>query len=92
MMTDADYLLTQKRITDVGNLALAINVDGFLERVKQAETVGPMVDPTTFLKAQPNLRAIKKLAECVKAIQGAQDQLIEAVTETLMKGHMTGPL
>ena len=62
-MTDEEYKKTQNRIFELAAEVDKIDVKGFLERIREAESCGWFVDPTAMKAAQKNLNIIKKLAE-----------------------------
>jgi len=68
-MDDAEYLATQSSV-----MLLAKAVDGlplaeFVNRINRAETLGPILDPTLYMKAGDGLRAIKRMAEAALDFQ-----------------------
>lgn len=85
------YLLTQMKLITLAKEVQKIDLDGFLRTIKSAETVGPMLDPTMYQKAQKNLQTIKKLAESFVPIKDAFDELLGAVVKTAAEGHMELP-
>ncbi len=70
-MTDAEYILTQERMTALASLALTLDIDGFLSRIATAEAVGPILNPTLYMKATDDLNKVKGIALAVKELQKA---------------------
>jgi hypothetical protein len=64
-MTDEEYILTRDAIIMIARLSMAVDVEGLLKRIKHAEAIGPILDPTLFLKASENLEKTKHIAEAV---------------------------
>lgn len=90
-MNPKQYIETQMRMIEIGKIADSLDVETFLQCLRNAETVAPMVDPTLYLKASANLTAIKKLALSVKQVKIAYGETFRAVMETTMKGNMQMP-
>lgn len=87
-MKGSEYITTQMRLIEIGKIADTLDLDGFLEWINRAETMGPIVDPTRFMMAADNLRAIKKLAESVLPVKGAYQATFKAVMNTAAVGYM----
>jgi len=80
-MTDAVYLQTQQQLLLLGHVALQLDLEGFLQRINEAETLVPLTDPTLYLKGANNLSVIKRLARAafkfqreVKAIRARAEE------------------
>jgi hypothetical protein len=91
VMDGKTYISTQMRLIEMGKIANSLDIDAFLKCISNAETMGPMLDPTLYLKAMDNLRAVKKLAEAGKVVQKAYDETFRAVMETAAMGYMQKP-
>jgi len=65
-MSDSAFLSTMSAVTVFGTLVLRMDLDGFLERIDSAESLGPILDPTLFQKGKDNLQAVKDLAESLR--------------------------
>lgn len=68
-MSNEEYQDVQNKVCFFAGAILPLNLDAFLERIRVAEAVGPMEDPTLFRKAAGKLGAIKALAEGLAAFQ-----------------------
>lgn len=71
-MTDAEYQETQQQLLLMAQMISNMpDLSKFLERINTAESVGPMLDPTSWLKGRGNLDKIKKLARAAWEFQKA---------------------
>lgn len=61
-MSDEDYLMTQQQLLAFAGAVRHMDLKGFIQRIGEAETVGSMLDPTSYMKAQGNLQILKDLA------------------------------
>lgn len=82
-----EYLRIQTEIIKIGRMANALDLDWFLTQISSAEAVAPMVDPTLYMKAVDNLRAVKELAKSLKPVQLAFDTTFAAVIKTAARGN-----
>jgi hypothetical protein len=87
-MNGKEYMTTQMRLIEIGKIADTLDFDGFLKAISNAETVGPIVDPTIYRKAMENLHAIKKLAEAGRPVKTAYGETFKAVMNTAVAGFM----
>jgi hypothetical protein len=81
-MTDPEYLSTQQAIIVAAQAVMNVDLDGFLSRIRRAESAGPVLDPTLYRQAQKNLQAVKDLAEALVPFKRAAMKLrTEAIME-----------
>ena len=90
-MEPAKYIETQMRIIEIGKIADSLDLDTFLVCISNAETVGPIMDPTMYRKAMDNLQAIKELAIAAQKVKITYGKVFKAVLETQLKGYMQKP-
>lgn len=66
-MNDLEYKMTQDEIKSIYRqlLAFDIDIDGFLVRISKADAIGPILDPTLYIKASGNLTQIKNMAQAL---------------------------
>ncbi|MHB8928903.1 MAG: hypothetical protein ACYC9Q_14895 [Bacillota bacterium] len=74
-MTDEEYLQTQQQIELLAVLILLLDLDGFLERIRHAEAMVPMVDPTLWMKGGSALQKVKGLAEGLRQFKKVAEEL-----------------
>lgn len=79
-MTDEEYQFTQNHLMTLAHLSRAVDITGFLERISLAETVGPILDPTLYLKASSNLHNLKRLAQALRPFQAEIQRQLEEGT------------
>lgn len=82
-MRNDDYEKTQSAVIKAGISLVNLDLDGFLHRIDLAESVGPFVEPTLFIRGADNLAAIKELAEAARNFQSAFDKMRVAAIRTL---------
>jgi hypothetical protein len=90
-MDGKKYIETQMRLIEMAKIANSLDLEAFLKCISNAEAVAPMVDPTLYLKAMDNLKAIKNLAEVGLKVQEAYDKTYKAVLNTSFSAHMSKP-
>lgn len=75
-MTNELYLLHQTQIINLAMVATGIDTESFIKRIDQAETMGPVLDPSLYRDASLSLSKIKTLAQAVQDLkQTALDAL-----------------
>lgn len=62
-MSNEEYLDTQLQLTTFSAMLIEVDVEGFIERGRQAEAAAPLIDPSAFLAGHEKLAAITRLAE-----------------------------
>ncbi len=72
-MTDQEYPQTQEQILLMAYIIKNLDLDGFLKRIATAETLGPIIDPTLYLKAGTGLSEIKQIALAMQQVEKAVD-------------------
>lgn len=84
-MTGQEYLHIQITIVKLAHEIEKLNLEEFAQMIERAETAGPILDPTLFIKAQNNLAAVKKLARIFLSAKDASIELRETVFTTAAK-------
>ena len=72
-MTDEQYLQTQRKLIRLAIEVHGLDFDGFLARIREAETAGPVVDPTLFRRGASALSAVKAVAEAGRSMKEAYE-------------------
>lgn len=66
-MTDAEYARVQETLIALAKQAQATitrqEIDDFLSRIETAEAMGPVLDPTLYIRASDRLEKFKRLAD-----------------------------
>jgi hypothetical protein len=76
-MTDEEYLSTQHQLTALARMVAEMDLAGFISRISYAEGVGPILDPTLYMKAIDNLQKIKRLAVGASKFQKAALEVLD---------------
>jgi hypothetical protein len=85
-MDDWRYADTQNWLVIMASMVASLDLDGFLQWVERAETLGPILAPTLYVQASGKLGNVKRLAEAAKVLQ---DEVKRQVTEE-QSGRNTG--
>jgi hypothetical protein len=85
-MDDRRYADTQNWLVIMASLVATLDLDGFLQWIERAETLGPILSPTLYVQASGKLDNAKRLAEAAKVLQ---DEVKRQVTEG-QSGRNTG--
>lgn len=91
MMNGKDYMQTQITMIQLGKKIQTLDIESFLKCIANAETAAPMLDPTLYMKACDNLRAVKKLAQAYQGVKTAMQETQEAVLRTTMAYSVESP-
>lgn len=65
-LTNQEYINAQNQIGLLAGIVREIPLDDFLAMIDRAETIGPIVDPTLYIKAGKNLAKVKRLASALR--------------------------
>lgn len=80
-MKKDEYQITQTLLLSHAKLIASshLDLDEFIEAINRAESVGPVLDPTLYIKGKDNLEQIKIIAKAArrfkKEIQPALEKL-----------------
>lgn len=66
-----DYKATQERLLFVAQFLADLDLQWFLEMIGRAESIGPMLDPTLYMRGGQQLGLIKDLANAARGMQKA---------------------
>jgi len=66
-MTKEEYQETQTRLILIRQICEGIPLDAFLRAIADADTVGPIVNPTLWMKGHRELEKIRDLAKALRA-------------------------
>src|SRR5690349_335999 len=69
MLTDQAYYEMQNHIGIVVGIIVRMELEEFVERINQAEAVGPVLDPTLYLRAGDALQQIKQVASALLEVK-----------------------
>lgn len=88
MMDKQEYLRTQKILFEMATLVADLDLNGFVEAISFSESIGPMLDPTLYMKGRANLEIIKRMAIAARAFKSKMPtdeermQMIVAIAES----------
>ncbi|HBE80362.1 MAG TPA: hypothetical protein DDW65_21650 [Firmicutes bacterium] len=68
-MSDTDYKYTQHQLIIIANALNQLELDLFLERIEQAEALGPLINPTLYRKGAEKLEQVKTIALAAKSLK-----------------------
>lgn len=61
-----EYVKVQKQLIRIGKEIRDMNLSEFINGVSRAEAVGPIIDPTMYMRAMDNLSNIRDLASAAQ--------------------------
>lgn len=68
-MSDGDYLATQVVLGNLAGFVIPLDLDGFLQRIGEAEAAGPVLDPSLYKEAARDMDRIRRLAQAARDFQ-----------------------
>lgn len=68
-ISDEEYELIQSQIFTLAAVIAEMNLEGFLDRISEAESIAPILDPTLFIRGSRNLEKIKELAVSIQRVK-----------------------
>jgi hypothetical protein len=68
-MDDWRYADTQNRLVIMASMIASLDLDGFLQWIERAETLGLTLAPTLYIQVSGKLSNAKRLAEAAKVLQ-----------------------
>lgn len=79
-MTDSEYQTTQDLLLNVAHLASMLDTEAFLQRIEEAESLGPLLDPTGYrnARAQGGMKKLATIKRLAKAAKDMKHALVEA--------------
>ena len=78
-MTDEEYAQTQEQLILLAQFAKDLNLSGFLQRISQAESIAPIMDPTLWIRGHRQLEQVKRLAQALRPFQQEIQRQIDEV-------------
>ncbi len=70
-MTNEEYKATQDLLLQAGRMVDVLDLNGFRDRIRSADSIGSILDPTLYRNAHRNLQAIDELAAAGIRLKGA---------------------
>lgn len=78
-MTDSEYIAAQRALVYASAMLNKHDWSAFNQRVKTAQAVGPILDPTLYIKASDNLSRVAKVARSAGVFVAEANALPEEV-------------
>jgi len=72
-----EYELIQNQIMLLGSAVKDLDLDDFIAEIDHADTVGPILDPTAWIKGHDTMYQIRKLAVALKGFQKVVKEIIQ---------------
>ena len=72
-----EYELIQNQIMLLGSAVKDLDLDGFIAEIDHADTIGPFIDPTLWIKGHDTMYQIRKLAAGLKGFQSVVREIIQ---------------
>lgn len=67
---DSDkYLMIQNQLILFASLIENMELEEFLQAINRADTIGPIMDPTLWMKGKDNMHKIERIAQAARAFQ-----------------------
>lgn len=91
LMTDKQYKATQDRMIELAIEMEKLDFLGYIERNSLADTTGPILNPTLYRDAAPNMQALRQLAMAGQGVKTAVWNVREKVVKLFAEGKMIMP-
>ncbi len=75
MMDKTEYLIQLKSIFNAAKLIRPLKIQDVLDEMNHAETIGPILDPTLYLKSAKGLEWQKRTVEAALKFQLTIEQI-----------------
>lgn len=69
-MTGEQYTIVQEQIFLLGQLVRDLPLDEFIQKAQRADAIGPIINPTLWMRGNKNLQKIIDLAVALREFQG----------------------
>lgn len=74
-MNESEYRIHLEQIFNLAYLVQLLKIQDVLQAMTRAETLGPILDPTTYLKAATSLEWQKRTVEAALQFQQAIEEI-----------------
>ena len=76
-MNKEQYAQTQHTILTLAEIVRDLPLSEFLQAIRRADAIGPIVDPSLWIKGQEKMHEIERMAEGLRRFQFAIPQIKE---------------
>lgn len=84
-MDQAEYVAVLAAVHSLAQMLLLLPLGNVLQAMNRAETIGPILDPTLYLRAAPSLAQQKRL---IRAFHTAQCEIKAAIEDARQSGAL----
>lgn len=74
-MKAEEYRMTQDHIFLLAAMARTLPVPEFIEAIDKAESLGPVLDPTLYIKGADRMAKVRKIAAAVLELKRTADEV-----------------
>lgn len=75
LMSDAEYSRTKVQLIVCIQTVSRMDLDGFLDRIRECETLGPILEPTLYRAGADRLAEVRRAAEALRRFQAEVSDL-----------------
>jgi len=68
-MKEEEYINIQNQILAIRGIIKDLPLTEFITAIDRADTLGPIIDPTLWIKGNNQMSKIRKLASCLLQLQ-----------------------
>lgn len=68
-MSNEEFIIVRDQLILVTRLLVCLDLENFITLIDQADTLGPILDPTLWRAAHVNMERLKELAVAARVIQ-----------------------
>ena len=76
-MNRIDYEMTQQQIVFIGSLIKGLPLDEFIAAIDHADSIGPILDPTLWMRGNKEMMKIRDLAAGLRDFQTVVNKIIQ---------------
>ena len=76
-MNKIDYEMTQQQIVFIGSLVKDLHLDEFIAAIDHADSIGPILDPTLWMRGNKEMMKIRDLAAGLRDFQTVVNKIIQ---------------
>ncbi len=75
-MDDKEFAECSAKIGSLAAQVVDMDLIGYLNAIEHADTIGPIIDPTLWIKGHEQMYKMKKLAENLLKFQAAVSEIV----------------
>jgi len=74
LTNEADCVAFQSKLGLIGNVIMELPLEEYLEKAERATTLGPILDPTLYMKGAPSM---DEWVDVARAMKECKDKLLK---------------